>query len=175
MIFGRGNVFKTLGDVPTVLGQFQRVLDDSEEATGDVGTNDPSKKTIMMQLLPTSLRVAGCDTPMAARQTFVGVSPDYLSTIIVQRCEFDEAAMGNAVPMDAGGIDAHEDTGSLGQRGVGPRKEIIYKQKQSMTIKEPPPQLALFICHRVLLFVCDVLSLSVALFFPPSYARLPMF
>ena len=28
--------------------------------------------------------------------------------------------MGTAIPMDAGGVDAHEDVGTLGQRGVGP-------------------------------------------------------
>ena len=60
---------------------------------------------------------------MAARQTFVGVSADNLETIIVQRCEFDEAAMGSAIPMDAGAVEAAvvtEDAGSMGQRGVGP-------------------------------------------------------
>ena len=74
----------------------------------------------MMQLLPPALRVATRDTLMAARQTMVGVTPDYLSTI-VQRCEFDEAVMGSAIPMDAGGVDAAaDDAGSLCQRGVGP-------------------------------------------------------
>ena len=72
----------------------------------------------MMQFLPQSLPVATRDTFRAARQTFVSVSADYLKAIIVQRCEFDEAAMGSAIPMDAGGVDAHEDAGSLGQRGV---------------------------------------------------------
>ena len=58
---------------------------------------------------------------MAAQQSFKDVNPDYLKTVIVQRCEFDEAAMGSAIPMDAGAVDAAvEDAGSLGQRGVGP-------------------------------------------------------
>ena len=92
--FGTRNPVKSLGDVPTILDQFQRVLDDYEEAAGDYGFNDATKMTIMMQLLPQSLRVATRDTLMDARQTFVSVSPDYLRTIIVQRCEFDEAAMG---------------------------------------------------------------------------------
>ena len=35
---------------------------------------------------------------MAARQTFVSVSAEYLETIIVQGCEFDEAALGSAIP-----------------------------------------------------------------------------
>jgi len=74
----------------------------------------------MMQLLPPSLKIATRDTLMAARQTFSQVSAEYLETIIVQRCEFDEAAMGSAIPMDAGGVEAHDDAGSLGQRGVGP-------------------------------------------------------
>ena len=98
------------------------MLDDYEEATGDCGINDSTKKTIMMQLLPASLRVATRDTLMAARQTFVGVSAEYLGTIIVQRCEFDEAAMGSAIPMDAGGVGtqgASDEAASLGQLGVG--------------------------------------------------------
>ena len=70
---GTRNAVKQLGDVPTGLDQFRRVLDDYEEATGDCGINDSAKKTIMMQLLPASLRVATRDTLMAARQTFVGV------------------------------------------------------------------------------------------------------
>ena len=75
----------------------------------------------MMQLLPQSLRVATRDTLMATRQTFVSVSRDYLATIIVQRCDFDEAAMGRAIPIDSGGVDAQDDAGSFGQRSVGPR------------------------------------------------------
>ena len=114
------NVVKSLGDVPTILDQSRRVLDDDEEATGGCGINDSTKKTIMMQLLPSSLNTATHDTLKAARQTFVSVSAEYLETIIVQRCEFDEAAMGSAISMDAGGVDAHDDAGSLGQRGVGP-------------------------------------------------------
>ena len=54
---GSRNSVKSAGDVPIVLGQFQRVLDDNEEATGDVGINDSTNKTIMMQLLRQSLRV----------------------------------------------------------------------------------------------------------------------
>ena len=74
--FGTRNCVKSVGDVPTVLGQFQRLLDDYEEATGDSGINDSIKKTIIMQLLPEPLRVATRDTLMAARQTFLGVSID---------------------------------------------------------------------------------------------------
>ena len=52
IMFGSRNVVKHLGDnVPTVLDQFQRVMDVYEEATGNVGINDSVKKTIMMQLL----------------------------------------------------------------------------------------------------------------------------
>ena len=50
--FGMRNAVKSLGDVPTVLDQFRRVLDDYEEATGECSINDSTKKTIMMQLLP---------------------------------------------------------------------------------------------------------------------------
>ena len=39
----------------------------------------------MMHLQPLSVRVATRGTLMAARQTFVGVSPEYFATIIVQR------------------------------------------------------------------------------------------
>ena len=88
-----------------------------------MGINDSTKKTIMMQLLLPALRVATRDTLMAARQTFTQVFPEYLETIIVQRCEFDEAAMGSAIPMEAGSVDthaAHDEAGSLGARGVGP-------------------------------------------------------
>ena len=59
----------------------------------------------MMQLLPQSLRVATRDTLMAARQTFVGVSAEYLATIIVQRCDFDEAALGSAIPTEASAVE----------------------------------------------------------------------
>ena len=75
----------------------------------------------MMQSCPPALRTATRDTLMAARQTMTAVSPEYLATIVTQRCEFDEAAMGSAIQMDAGGVDAAaDDAGSLGQRGVGP-------------------------------------------------------
>ena len=59
---------------------------------------------------------------MAAHQTFKDVNPDYLKTILVQRCQFDEPSMGTAVPMDADAVEtaAADDAGSLGQRGVGP-------------------------------------------------------
>ena len=50
--FGTRSVVKSLGDVPTVLDQFRRVLDDYKEATGEVGIDDSTKKTLMMQLLP---------------------------------------------------------------------------------------------------------------------------
>ena len=120
-MFGSRNAVKQLGNVSTVLDKFQGVLDDYEEAAGDVGINDQVKKTIMMQLLPPSLKTATCDTLMAAHQTFKGVTPEYLSTITVQRCESDEATMGTAVTMDAGAVEAAtDDAGSLGQRGVGP-------------------------------------------------------
>ena len=66
--FGTRNCVKSAGDVPTVLGQFQRFLDDNEEATGDVGINDSIKTTIMMQLLPQPLRGATRDTLMATRR-----------------------------------------------------------------------------------------------------------
>ena len=121
--FGTRNMVKQVGDVPTVLDQFQRVLDDFDEATGEPGINDSTKKTIMMQLLPPALRVATRDTLKFARQTFTGVFADYLQTNIVQRGEVDEAAMGSAIPMDAGIVDAAaaaDDAGSLGQRGVWP-------------------------------------------------------
>ena len=45
----------------------------------------------MMQWLPGPLKTATRDTLMAARTT---VKPDDLATVICQRCEFDEAAMG---------------------------------------------------------------------------------
>ena len=99
------------------------MLYDYEEATGDVGINDQTKKTIIMQVFLPLLRVGTRGTLMAARQTFVSVEPDYLATIIVQRSEFDGAAMCSAIPMDAGGVDAAaaaDDAGSLGQRRVGP-------------------------------------------------------
>ena len=49
------------------------------------------------------------------------VTPEYLSSIIVQRCEFDDAAMDIAVPVDAGAVEAAiDDAGSLGLRGVRP-------------------------------------------------------
>ena len=57
---------------------------------------------------------------MAAQQKMAEVTPEYSSTIIVQRCEFDEQAMGSAVPMDLGAVEEGEDdAGSLGQRGIG--------------------------------------------------------
>ena len=39
VMFGNRNAVKQLGDTPTFLDQFQVVLDDYEEATGDVGIN----------------------------------------------------------------------------------------------------------------------------------------
>ena len=121
--FGHRNAVRQLGDVPTVLDQFQRVLDDYEEATGDNGINDQTKKTIMMQLLPAPLKTATRDTLMAARTIVKEVTPDYLATVICQRCEFDEAAMGSAIPMDAGAVGdspGGDNAGSMGARGVGP-------------------------------------------------------
>ena len=60
--FGIRTAFKSLGDVPTVLDQFRRVLDDYDEVTGECGINDSIKKTIMMQFLPPSLKIATRDT-----------------------------------------------------------------------------------------------------------------
>ena len=82
-----------------------------------------TRDTLISQfkLLPPSLKTATRDTLMAAQQSFKDVNPEYLKTVIVQRCEFDQAEMGSAIPMDAGAVDAAvEDAGSLGQRGVGP-------------------------------------------------------
>ena len=76
---------------------------------------------------------------MAARQTFVGVSAEYLETIIVQRCEFVEAAMGSAIPVDAGGVDTHsaaDEAGSLGQRGVEPASAMAAPTRHQ---PRPPP------------------------------------
>ena len=75
----------------------------------------------MTQILPRELKKASRDTLMAAWQMMAQVSPDYLSTIIVQRCEFDEASMESAIPVDAAGAvkSGDDDAGSLGQRGVG--------------------------------------------------------
>ena len=118
--FGTRKGVKSLGDVPTILDQFRRAFDDYEEATGDVGINESTKKTIVMQLLPPALKVATRDTLMAARQAFAAVSAEHLQTTIVQRCDSDDATIGSAIPMGAGGVDSQEDVGSLGQRGVGP-------------------------------------------------------
>ena len=142
--FGTRNAVRQLGDVPTVLDQFRRVLDDYEENSGDEGSNDSTKKTIMMQLLPPALRVATRDTLMAARQTFTQVSPEYLETIIVQRCEFDEAAMGSTIPMEAGEVDTqatHDDAGSFGARGVGPGLGTggAYRAPAAPTARKLPP------------------------------------
>ena len=118
------------------------MLDDYEESTVDCGINDATKKTIMMQLLPQALRVTTRDTLMAARQTFVSVSPEFLRTIITQRCEFDEAAMGSAVPMDAGAVEtAADDAGSMGQRGVGLGlgKGGAYRAPAAPTVQKLPP------------------------------------
>ena len=104
--FGMRHAVKSLGDVPMILDHFRRVLDDYEEAAGESGINDSTKKTIMMQLLPASLKVATRDTLMAARQTFVGVSAEYFETIIVQRCEFVEVAMGTPTHTSRMSVDA---------------------------------------------------------------------
>lgn len=118
--FGAKNVVKSTSEVEAKLNKFERALDDYEEATGECGINDSTKKTIMMQILPPALKKATRDTLMAAQQKMADVTPEYLQTIIVQRCEFDDEAMGSAVPMDLGAVDAEEDdAGSLGQRGVG--------------------------------------------------------
>ena len=49
--------------------------------------------------------------------------------------------MGSAIPMDAGGVDAQEDVGSLGQRGVGPGlgKGGAYKAPVAPTVRRLPP------------------------------------
>ena len=86
--YGSKSEAKSLADVPTALDVFDRILDDYEEATGDVAINDATKKTIMMQLCPPALRKATRDTIMAAQKTMKSVTPDDLHTIIVQRCEF---------------------------------------------------------------------------------------
>lgn len=139
--FGSRSGVKSLGDAPTILDTSRRALDDYEEATGEAGINEATKKTIMMQLLPPALKIATRDTLMAARTTFAGVSAEYLETIIVQWCEFDDATMGSAIPMDAGGVDAQEDVGSLGQRGVGPGlgKGGAYKAPVAPTVRRLPP------------------------------------
>ena len=42
-----------------------------------------------------------------------------IETIIVQRCEFDEAAIGSAIPMDAGGVDTgNDEAASLGSEMI---------------------------------------------------------
>ena len=117
-----GVKYKTenIGDVPTVLDKFGRVLDDYEEATGEPAVNDATRKTIMMQLLPKKLQQTTRDTLMAAMRVGTShnsVSSSYLATIIIQRCEYDDGDI--AVPMDAGPAD-EEEAGSLGQRAVGP-------------------------------------------------------
>ena len=66
-MFGSRKPVKRLGDVPTVLDQFQRIMDDYEEATEDVRINDSVKKTILIQLFLSSLKIATRDTLMAAR------------------------------------------------------------------------------------------------------------
>ena len=74
----------------------------------------------MMQLLPPSLTTATRDTLMAAHTTFKEVISDYLRTVIVQCCKFDEAFTVATIPMDAGAVEtASDDAGALGQRGVG--------------------------------------------------------
>ena len=138
--FGMRNAVKNLGDVPCILDQFRRVVDDYEQSTGDPGING-STKTIMMQLLPAALKIATRDALMAARQTFVGVSAVYLETIIVQRCELDEAALGSDIPMDAGGVYTQDDAGSLGQRGVGLGlgKGGAHRAPVALTVAKLPP------------------------------------
>ena len=95
----------------------------------------------MMQLLPPAPKIATRDTLMATRQTFAAVSAKYLETFSVQRCDFDDAAMGSAIPMDAGGVDSQEDVGSLGQRGAGPGpgKGGAYKAPVAPTARKLPP------------------------------------
>ena len=65
-------------------------LEDYEEATGQPGINDSTKRAIMMQVLPPELGIAVRNTVMAAQKTMATVTPDYLYTVIQQRCEFDE-------------------------------------------------------------------------------------
>ena len=118
-----GVKYKTekIGEVPTVLDKFERVLDDYEEATGEPAVNDATRKTIMMQLLPKKLQQTTRDTLMAAMRvgtSHASVTASYLATIIIQRCEYDDGDV--VVPMDAGAADEEEDAGSMGQRAVGP-------------------------------------------------------
>ena len=73
--YGSKHKVRSVADVPTVLDSFERILDDYEEATGQEAVNEGTKKTIMMQLLPTDLQRATRDTLMAARQTMKEVTP----------------------------------------------------------------------------------------------------
>ena len=76
-------------------------MDDYEEATGECGINDSTKNIIMMQLLPASLKVAIRDILWRrTRHLLACPQTEYLETIIVQRCEFDEFAMGSAIPTE---------------------------------------------------------------------------
>ena len=126
---------RQMGDVPSVLDQFQCVLDDYDEAAGDTGIKELTKKANMMQLLPVALKTATRDTLMAARTTVKEVSPDYLATVVCQRCQFDEAATGSAIPMDAGPVAdglVVDDNGSMGARGIGPGLEKAARLRPQM-------------------------------------------
>ena len=59
-----------------MLDRFQRVLDDYDEATGELGINDQTKKTRMIQLLPGPIKTATRDSLMAARTTVKEVTPE---------------------------------------------------------------------------------------------------
>ena len=111
---GTPHAAKNLRDDPGVFDHFEKLHDDYK-ATGDVGINDHTRKIIIMQILPKELQKATRDTLMAARQSIAQAMPAYLTTIIKQRCEFDELVMGSGLPMDAGGREVVEDAGSLGQ------------------------------------------------------------
>ena len=117
--YGVTHKAKSISEVPFILNEFERALEEYTEATGTEGINEATKKTIMIQICPPELRKGVRDTIMAAQKTQHSITSIYLHTIIKQRCEFDDAAMGEAVPMDANQVD-EDDAWSLGQRAVGP-------------------------------------------------------
>ena len=122
IMWGANHAVKSVADVPQALDQFERAMDDYHDVTGEEGINEGTRKTIMMQLLPAALVKATLDTVQAMQKDIKTISWTLLSTTICQRCEFDEAAMGSAVPMEfnAVGDEEREDAGSLRQRAVGP-------------------------------------------------------
>ena len=103
--YGVMHMAKSIADVPFILNEFEQALEEYAEATGTEGINEDTKKTIMMQICPPELREATRDTIMAAQKTQQTISANYLTTIPKQRCEFDDAALGEAVLMDAGHVE----------------------------------------------------------------------